>query len=137
VTVLIPGFAAAQALSEIVPNLLTQETVFNAKGNVPGIGHTAHFFPDFDQLITPRIINQSIIGQLSTFLIGSSYGSLTYPFDAALGSFARSSESLGPSLAERPLTIGRRKFSFDVFLESRSFRIGCRPFHIATAREIL
>jgi hypothetical protein len=110
--VLLPAPAAAQTVSEVVPSLLTRSTVINAQGNLPGIGHTAHFYPDFDQLITPTIINQSIIGQLPTFPIGSSSGSLTYSFDAALGAFTRSSESFGPSFAERPLTIGRRKFSF-------------------------
>jgi hypothetical protein len=111
-TVLLPASVGAQTVSEVVPSLLTRSTVINAQGSLPGIGHTAHFYPDFDQLITPTIINQSIVGQLPTFPIGSSSGSLTYSFDAALGTFTRSSESFGPSFAERPLTIGRGKFSF-------------------------
>jgi outer membrane putative beta-barrel porin/alpha-amylase len=114
--------AAAQPLSQIVPNLLTPDTVINAQGNLPGIGHRAHFVPDFDQLITPVIINQSMKGQLPTFPIGSSSGSLTYTFDPALGTFRRSSESFGPSFAERPLTIGRRKFSLGLNYQHSRYR---------------
>ena len=111
---MIPASATAQQpLKDIVPGLLSQELVINTVGNLPPpTGHTAHFVPDFNQLTTPLVINQSIISQLPTFPIGSSSGSLTYSFDAALGAFTRSSESFGPSFAERPLTIGKRKFSF-------------------------
>ncbi len=46
---------------------------------------------------------------------------MTYAFDAALGSFTRSSESFGPSFAERPLTIGRGKFSFGFNVQHSSY----------------
>ena len=81
----------------------------------PRVNHREHFFAaGTDQRSAPHLINQAIIAQLSTYPLGSSSGSMTYAFDAALGSFTRSSESFGPSFAERPLTIGRRQIQLRV-----------------------
>lgn len=113
VAAFIPSVAAAQTLSDIVPGLLDQNTFTNAISGTPPVNHREHFFEaGLDQRSAPRLINDAIIAQLATYPIGSSSGSMTYDFDAALGSFTRSSESFGPSFAERPLTIGRRKFAF-------------------------
>jgi hypothetical protein len=117
-----PCTAAAQKLSEIIPSLLTEELVINAQGNLPGVGHSAHFVPDFDQQVAPGEINRAISSQLPTFPIGSSSGSLTYSFDAASGAFNRSSESFGPSFAERPLTIGRHRFSFGFNFQHSAYK---------------
>ena len=122
VAAFIPGVAAAQTLSQIVPGLLDQNTFTNAITGTPPVNHTEHFFEaGLDQRSAPRLINDAIIAQLATYPIGSSSGSMTYSFDAALGSFTRSSESFGPSFAERPLTIGRRKFSFGFNVQHSSY----------------
>ena len=124
VAAFIPGVAAAQSqtLSEIVPGLLDENTFTNAIAGQPPVNHRDHFFAaGTDQRSAPVLINQAIIAQLSTYPIGSSSGSMTYAFDAALGSFTRSSESFGPSFAERPLTIGRGKFSFGFNVQHSSY----------------
>jgi hypothetical protein len=48
---------------------------------------------------------------LSTYPLGSPSGGFTYTIDPALGTVTRSSDSFGPSFAERALTIGRGKAS--------------------------
>ena len=48
---------------------------------------------------------------LSTYPLGSPSGGFTYTIDPALGTLTRSSDSFGPSFAERALTIGRGKVS--------------------------
>jgi hypothetical protein len=122
VAAFIPGVAAAQTLSDIVPGLLDEDTFTNAISGTPAVNHREHFFAaGTDQRSAPHLINQAIIAQLSTYPLGSSSGSMTYAFDAALGSFTRSSESFGPSFAERPLTIGRSKFSFGFNVQHSSY----------------
>ena len=74
--------------------------------------HEAHFLPGEDQQLTPFLFNQAIVSQLSTFPLGSSSGGFSYTFDAQMGTYARTSDTFGPSFAERALTIGRRRFSF-------------------------
>jgi hypothetical protein len=92
--------------------------------------HVAHFRPGKDQLLVPSQVNQSLLTLLATYPTGTSAGGFTYIFDPALGSLTRSSESFGPSFAERALTIGRGKVSvgfgyqhaaYDTF-EGRSLR---------------
>ena len=118
----IPSAAAAQTLSQIVPSLLNENTFTNDITGTPPIDHRTHFFEaGLDQQNVPHVINQSIISQLPTFPIGSSSGSMTYTFDSALGSFTRSTESFGPSFAERPYTIGRSKFSFGFNFQHSSY----------------
>ena len=58
-------------LEEILPSLIGAETVINAQGNLPGIGHTAHFIPDAAQQTTPLFINDALRSQLPTFPVGS------------------------------------------------------------------
>ena len=43
--------------------------------------------------------------------MASPSGGFTYTFDPALGTFTRTSESFGPTFAERALTIGRGRVS--------------------------
>ncbi len=57
-------------------------------------------------------IEQQIGSQLSSLPIGSSSGGFTYSYDAALGTFTRSTESFGPAFAERAATLGKGRFNF-------------------------
>jgi Putative MetA-pathway of phenol degradation len=109
------------SLAQILPSLITQETVINAQGSLPGIGHTAHFIPDFTQQQTPALVNGSLISQLPTFPLGSSSGGFTYTFDPALGVPRRSSSTFGPAFAERPLTNGRRQLSVGFTYQHTSY----------------
>ena len=107
-----PQLASAQEvpLSEILVRLIQNEIVL--AGPPPGspfISHSAHFVPGEGQELAPFLFNQAIASQLATFPLGSSSGGFTYTFDSSLGTYARSTNSFGPSFAERALTIGRRQ----------------------------
>ena len=78
---------------------------------VAGNPHEAHFLPGLAQTAAPFELNKALVSQLATFPIGSSSGGFTYAFDSKSRSFSRSSESFGPSFAERALTNGKGRFS--------------------------
>lgn len=106
-------FAQAQAtpLGLILPRLLGN-TITLLPSNLPDQpNHVAHFRPGEGQLEVPSQVNQALLTLLSTYPIGTPSGGFTYTFDPALGTLTRSSESFGPSFAERALTSGRGKVS--------------------------
>lgn len=80
----------------------------------PAQSHDAHFRSQANAQATLRQLNAGIAAQLATFPIGSSSGGFTYTFDETLGVYNRTTESFGPIFAERPLTIGKGKFSLAV-----------------------
>ena len=113
IALLSPHVCLAQAipLSSILPELLGN-TITLLPSNLPDQpNHIAHFRPGADQLRVPAQVNQALLTLLSTYPLGSPSGGLTYTFDPALGSLTRSSNSFGPSFAERALTTGRGKVS--------------------------
>jgi hypothetical protein len=55
--------------------------------------------------------NQAIVSQLSTFPLGSSAGGFTFTFDPSVQTFMRTSDSFGPSFAERAMTMGAGTFN--------------------------
>jgi len=78
-------------------------------------GHTAVFaesdhVEETEQLITQ--VSQQIGSQVSNFPLGSSAGGFTFAYDPSTGTFNRTSETFGPSFAERAVTLGRRRMSF-------------------------
>ena len=98
-------------LSELLPELLGN-TIVLFPTNIPDQPtHVGHFKPGADQLLAPTQVNRALVTLLSTFPLGSPSGGFTYTFDPSLGTLARSSESFGPSFAERALTMGRGKVS--------------------------
>jgi hypothetical protein len=110
---LIPALASAQGtpLAFILPELLGN-TITLLPSNLPDQpNHVAHFRPGADQLTVPTQVNQALLTLLSTYPVGTPSGGFTYTFDPALGTLTRSSESFGPSFAERALTSGRGKVS--------------------------
>lgn len=113
VTWLSPAASLAQdtPLSSILPELLGN-TITLLPSNLPDQPtHVAHFRPGADQLQVPTQVNQALLTLLSTYPLGSPSGGFTYTFDPALGTLIRSSDSFGPSFAERALTTGRGKVS--------------------------
>jgi len=80
----------------------------------PAQSHDAHFRSQENAQATLRQLNAGIAAQLATFPIGSSSGGFTYTFDETLGVYNRTTESFGPIFAERPLTIGKGRFSLAV-----------------------
>jgi hypothetical protein len=110
-----PVLAQDAPLSGLLVDLLIRSVVMpSTVENVPGNPHEAHFLPGFAQTAAPFELNKALVTQLSTFPIGSSSGGFTYTFDSRSRAFSRSSESFGPSFAERALTNGRRRFSAGV-----------------------
>jgi hypothetical protein len=104
-------FAQPSPLAFILPELLGN-TITLLPSNLPDQpNHVAHFRPGSDQLVVPTQVNQALLTLLSTYPIGTPSGGFTYTVDPALGTLTRSSESFGPSFAERALTSGRGKVS--------------------------
>ena len=60
--------------------------------------------------------------QATTLPLGTSSGGFTWEFDPVLGIVVRKSRSFGPIFVERPLTVGRGKFSFGVTTQHTSWR---------------
>ena len=105
------GFAQNAPLASILPELLGN-TITLLPSNLPDQpNHIAHFKPGPDQLVVPTQVNQALLTLLSTYPIGTPSGGFTYTFDPALGTLTRTSESFGPSFAQRALTAGRGKVS--------------------------
>lgn len=55
--------------------------------------------------------NRAIVSQLSGFPLGSSAGGFTFTFDPVRQTFMRSSDSFGPTFAERAMTMGQGTFN--------------------------
>lgn len=81
--------------------------------------HEAHFDSAFRENFGP--LNSAIATQLTLLPIPSPASGFTYEFDAELGVYSRSDQSLGPILAERAETIGKGKFAFGIAHQSFSF----------------
>jgi hypothetical protein len=106
-----PVHAQSAPLATILPELLGN-TITLLPSNLPDQpNHIAHFRPGADQLQVPAQVNRALLTMLSTYPLGSPSGGFTYTIDPALGTVTRSSDSFGPSFAERALTIGRGKVS--------------------------
>jgi hypothetical protein len=120
---LLPAGAAAQdtPLSEILVHLIQSDV--RLAPPPPGFpSHEAHFLPGEDQKLAPYLFNQAIVSQLSSFPVGSSAGGFSYTFDPALGTYARSTNSFGPSFAERAVTIGRHRWNLGSNFQHASYR---------------
>src|SRR5688572_4252216 len=69
-----------------------------------------------------------LLGETTTFPIGSSAGGFTWVFDSNLRVPTRRSASFGPMFAERPFTTGRRKLNVGaVFQHTRFESVGGVP----------
>jgi hypothetical protein len=80
----------------------------------PALDHAAHFVSQAEAQTTLTQLNRGIASQLSTFPLGSSSAGFAYTFDSSLGVYNRTTESFGPTFAERPLTAGKGRFSVGV-----------------------
>lgn len=58
-------------------------------------------------------LNRQIASEIAIFPFTSSQGGFTYAFDAAQGTFVRTTQTLGPLLAEKSSTLGRGKLNFN------------------------
>src|SRR5690348_15241711 len=106
VTVPAAVFAQQTPVASILPELLGN-TITLLPSNLPDQpNHIAHFRPGREDaaLRVPVQVNQALMTLLSTYPLGSPSGGFTYKFDPAAGTLTRSSNSFGPSFAERALT---------------------------------
>jgi hypothetical protein len=113
-----PPPSSAQS-QERPPTLSTLfEDIFGPRGLVlnsddvqlDGTNHAAHFNSAFQSEF--RLMNVALTSQLATVPLPSPASGFTYHFDAATGTFMRSTRSFGPILAERGETIGLGKIAF-------------------------
>ena len=79
---------------------------------LPNNFHAAHFQSSFQQSFTP--MNSAVASQLALLPFASPASGLIYTFNSATGLYSRSSQTLGPVIAERGETIGRRRLFIGV-----------------------
>src|SRR5687767_2958111 len=84
-----------------------------------GTNHAAHFNSAFQSEF--RLMNVALTSQLATVPLPSPASGFTYTFDPGTGTFARSTLSFGPILAERGETIGRGRVAFGYTYQYFSF----------------
>lgn len=75
-----------------------------------GTTHAAHFNSAFQSDF--RLVNIALTGQLTAIPLPSPASGFTYQFDAATGTFVRSTRSFGPILSDRAETIGQGRLAF-------------------------
>jgi len=80
----------------------------------PSPGNPSHA-PHFTVASAASInrLNEQITAAIGAFPFSSSVGGFTFTFDPLLGTFRRTTETLGPLFAERAPTLGRGKFNFN------------------------
>ena len=94
--------------------------VVNSEDVLPdGSTHSAHFNSTFQSNFSQ--FNIALASQLTSLPLPSPASGFTYRFDAATGTFVRSTRSFGPILTDRAETIGRGKFAFGYNFQFYSF----------------
>jgi hypothetical protein len=82
--------------------------LYGASGlRLPNNFHAAHFTSSFQQSFTP--MNAAVGSQLALLPFASPASGLIYTFNSSAGVYTRSSQTLGPIIAERGETIGRHR----------------------------
>ena len=120
---------AAPASAQSHPTRLATlfEDIFGPNGLVlssddvqlDGSNHAAHFNSAFQSEF--RLVNIALTSQLAAIPLPSPRSGFTYKFDAASGTFVRSTRSFGPILAERGETIGRGRLAVNFAYQFFSF----------------
>jgi hypothetical protein len=107
--------SAARRLATLIPGLYGGDGITLATD--PTANHAAHFTVDSSAGINR--LNEQITSQIGIFPFRSSVSGFTFAFDPSLGTFLRTTESLGPLFAERAPTLGSGKlnlhFSYTFF----------------------
>ena len=107
--------SSARRLATLIPGLYGGDGITLATD--PTANHAAHFTVDSGASINR--LNEQITSQIGIFPFSSSVSGFTFAFDPSLGTFLRTTESLGPLFAERAPTLGGGKlnlhFSYTFF----------------------
>jgi hypothetical protein len=126
--VFLSALPAAAQVQEPTPTLsLVFQNLFGPNGLVvnsnavlpDGSTHSAHFNSAFQSNFTQ--FNVALASQLTSLPLPSPASGFTYRFDAATGTFVRSTQSFGPILTDRAETIGRGRFAFNFNFQYFSF----------------
>ena len=117
--------AAQTTLSGQMHDFFVQSVVLSTTPGGGGVvAHTPLFTTDPTVKATTDLIDQisqQIGSQVSILPLGSSSGGFTYGYNAALGTFSRTTETFGPAFAERAVTIGKGKFAFGMNYEHSNY----------------
>jgi hypothetical protein len=107
--------SSARRLAALIPGLYGGDGITLATD--PSANHAAHFTVDSSASINR--LNEQIASQIGIFPFSSSVSGFTFAFDPSLGTFLRTTETLGPLFAERAPTLGAGKlnlhFSYTFF----------------------
>ena len=105
----------ARPLAALIPGLYGGDGITLATD--PNANHAAHFTIATSSSINR--FNDEIASQIGNFPVSSSVSGFTFAFDPSLGTFLRTTETLGPLFAERAPTLGSGKlnlhFSYTFF----------------------
>ena len=82
----------------------------SACGQVPN--HEAHFAVESAANINQ--LNRNISAQVGIFPFSSISSAFSFSYDPGLGTFFKTTESLGPIFADRPRTVGKGKFNINL-----------------------
>ncbi|MBI2876398.1 MAG: transporter [Candidatus Tectomicrobia bacterium] len=102
--------SSAEKLADLIPGLYGG----NGITLVPPSGFS-RFDVEVDTVTRISQLGEHIASEMSLFPFGSSVGGLTFVFEEDLGTFVRTTESLGPLLAERAPTLGRGRLTLNLF----------------------
>ena len=107
--------SAARRLATLIPGLYGGDGITLATD--PSASHAAHFTVDSSAGINR--LNDQITSQIGVLPFSSALSGFTFAFDPSLGTFLRTTETLGPLFAERAPTLGAGKlnlqFSYTFF----------------------
>jgi outer membrane putative beta-barrel porin/alpha-amylase len=124
--------SASPTLAELLRNIYGPRGLIVDSENVlpDGSTHSAHFNGAFQSEF--ERFNIALVRQLAALPVPSPASGFTYEFDASTGTFARTTQSFGPILADRAETVGRGKFVFGYSLQQFDFTAfdGLRLSHI-------
>jgi hypothetical protein len=98
--------SAAQKLRQLIPGRYGGDSMTLASPcGSPFPSHAPHF--TIDSAAAMHRLNEPIATEVAIFPFSSSVGGFTFAFEPTLGTFLRTTDTLGPLLAERAPTLGR------------------------------
>ena len=103
----------AKQLRDLIPGLYGGDgiTLAPPPADSPFPSHAPHF--TVASAASINRLNEQLTAAIGAFPFSSSVGGFTFSFDPLLGTFLRTTETLGPLFAERAPTLGRGKFNFN------------------------
>lgn len=118
--IILPGRASAQdPLAGLIARVI-QSATFN-QPVADGIRHEPHFLVGESLESTARQMNVSLGAQLLSFPLASSSGGFSFTTNPSTGEITPTSQTFGPTFAERAVTIGRGQFNLGFSFQATSY----------------